>query len=73
MTCNRVPQPIDALLSMTMGDGDALRAYFDRYWELYNETEGNNKEVATSTFKTGLPFDSKLKGSLTKQPLENMH
>lgn len=24
MTCNRVPQPIDALLSMKMGDGETL-------------------------------------------------
>ena len=58
---------------MTMGDGDTLRAYFDRYWELYNEIGGNDEEVAVSTFKLGLPFNSELKGSLTKQPLKNMH
>ena len=53
-----VPQPIDALLSMTMGDGETLRVYSDRNWELYNEIEGNNEEVAASMFKLGSPLIS---------------
>ena len=35
----------------------ALRAYSDHYWELYNEIEGDNGGIATSTFKVGLSID----------------
>ena len=38
MTCSRVPQPVDTLLSIKMGAGETLRSYANRYWELYNET-----------------------------------
>ena len=31
VTCNRVPQPLDSLLSMTMREGKTLKTYFDRY------------------------------------------
>ena len=31
MTCNQVPQPVDALLSMKMGAGETLRSYVSRY------------------------------------------
>ena len=37
ITCNKVPQPIDALLSMRMRSGETIRSYENRYWELYNE------------------------------------
>lgn len=43
ITCSRVPQSIDALLSMRMGSGETLRLYANRYWELYNEIEGVNE------------------------------
>ena len=54
ITCTQVPQPIDALLSMKMGSGETLWSYTNRYWELYNEMGGGNKQVAMSTFKLGL-------------------
>lgn len=73
MTCSLVPQPIDYLLLMSMGEGETLHAYSYRYWELYNNIGRNYGEVAVSTFKLGLPLDSKLRGSLTKQPPKNMH
>ena len=47
--------------------------YTNRYWELYNEIEGGNKQVTVSTFKLRLPLESKLRDSLTMRPLENMH
>lgn len=50
-----------------------MHAYSDRYWKLYNEINGNNKLIAASMFKLGLPLESELRGSLTKQPPENMH
>ena len=40
---------------------------------MYNEIEGSNEQVATSTFKLGLSYDFKLRESLTKQPHEDMH
>ena len=36
MTCSRVPQLVDALLSMKMGVEETLRSYTNWYWELYN-------------------------------------
>ena len=36
MTCSRVPQLVDMLLSMKMGAGETLCSYANRYWELYN-------------------------------------
>ena len=72
MTCSRVPQPVDALLSMKMRAVETLHSYASRYWELYNEIGGDNKRVAASTFRIGLPEDSGLQESLTKKPLEGM-
>ena len=31
ITCNRVPRPLDSLLSMTMQEGKTLKTYFDKY------------------------------------------
>nr|XP_023899224.1 uncharacterized protein LOC112011063 [Quercus suber] len=72
VTCSRVPQPVDALLSMKMRVGETLRNYASRYWELYNEIGGGNEKIAASTFKMGLPEDSGLRESLTKKPPEDM-
>ena len=60
MTCSQVPQPVDALLSMKIGVGETLRSYANRYWEMYNEIGGGNEKITTSTFRMGLPEDSKL-------------
>ena len=37
ITCSKVPRPLDSLLSLSMRDGETLKAYSDRYWEMYNE------------------------------------
>ena len=58
--CSWVPQPINALLSMKRRVGETLRSYVNRYWELYNEIVGDNEKIAISTFRMGLPEDSKL-------------
>lgn len=39
---------------------------------MYNEIGGGNEKVAVSTFRLGLPEDSKLRESLTMRPLESM-
>ena len=41
ITCSRVPKPVDSLLSMTIKEGDTLKTYSDRYWETYNEIDGD--------------------------------
>ena len=45
VTCSRVPQPVDALLSMKMRVGETLRSYASRYWELYNEIGGATRRL----------------------------
>ena len=72
MTCSRVPQPVDALLSLKMRVGETLWSYTSRYWELYNEIGGRNDKIAANTFRMGLPEDSELRESLTKRPPEDM-
>ncbi|XP_030939708.1 uncharacterized protein LOC115964560 [Quercus lobata] len=68
----RVPQLVDALLSMKMGAGETFCNYTSRYWELYNEISGGNEKIAASTFRLGLLEDSKLRESLTRRPPKDM-
>ena len=70
VTCSRVPQPVDALLSMKIRARETLRSYASRYWELYNEIDGDNERVAASTFRMGLPEDLGLRESSIKKPPE---
>ena len=72
MTCSRVPQPLDSLLSMTMQEEETLKTYFDRYWEVFNKINGNFDDVAIRTFKVGLPAEHDLRKSLTKKPIKNV-
>ena len=39
----KIPKPFASLLTMAMKEGKTLKAYSDRYWELYNEIGGNNR------------------------------
>lgn len=73
LTCSRVPKPIDSFLTMAIREGEFLRAYFDRYWELFNEIKGNFGGVAAKTFKVGLPMNFNLRKSLTMNPARDMH
>ena len=68
VTCSWVPQPVDALLLMKIRAGETLHSYASQYWELYSEIGGDNKRVTVSTFRIGLPEDSRLWESLTKKP-----
>ncbi|XP_050269056.1 uncharacterized protein LOC126713356 [Quercus robur] len=72
VACNRVPQLVDALLSIKMRVGETLRSYANRYWELYNESGGGHEKNAASTFRMGLPENSELQESLTKRPPKDM-
>ena len=42
--------------------------YLDRYWEIFNEIDGDFDNVAIKTFKVSLPTKYGLKKSLTGKP-----
>ena len=68
VTNSRAPQPLNALLSLSMRDGKTLKTYSGRYWEMYNEMDGNFDDVAINTFKSSLPTEYGLRKSLTGKP-----
>ena len=72
VTCSRVPRPLDSLLSMVMREGETLKTYSDRYWETFNETDGDFEDVAIRTFKVGLPMNHNLRKLLTMKPAQSM-
>ena len=67
ITCSKVPQPLDSLLSMLMREGESVKAYAERYWEMFNEIDGDFDEVAIRTFKVSLPSEHGLRKSLTSK------
>ena len=73
VTCSRVPQLLDSLLSLSMREGETLKMYSDRYWEMYNKINGEFEDVAISTFKVGLPTEHGLRKSLTSKPVTSAH
>nr|XP_023912866.1 uncharacterized protein LOC112024468 [Quercus suber] len=73
ITCRRVVQPLGSLLSMSMREGETLKAYSDRYWEMSNEVDGAHDDVAINTFKEGLPTGHGLRKSLTGKPIISVH
>ena len=56
---------MNALLSLSMRDGETLKTYSGRYWEMYNEMDGNFDDVTINTFKSSLPAEHGLRKSLT--------
>ena len=68
VTNSRAPRPLSALLSLSMCDGETLKAYLSRYWEMYNEIDGNFDDVTINTFKNSLPAEHGLRKSLTGKP-----
>ena len=72
ITCSRVPRPLDFLLSLTMREGETLKTYSNKYWEMFNEIDGDFDDVAIRTFKVGLPAEHGLRKSLTGKPATNV-
>ena len=70
---SKTPKPFTSLLSLAMKEGETLRAYSDRYWELYNEIGGENRRIAASTFKVDLPIDFDLRASLALKPVTDVN
>ena len=69
---SRVLQPLDSLLSMSMREGESVKAYSERYWEMFNKINGDFDEVAVKTFKVGLPSEHGLRKSLTGKPITSL-
>ena len=57
---------------MSMRDRETLKAYSDRYWEIFNEIDGSYDDVAISTFKAGLPTEHDLRKSLIGKPVTSL-
>ncbi|XP_050278189.1 uncharacterized protein LOC126719705 [Quercus robur] len=72
ITNSRVPRPLSSLLSLSMHEGETLKAYSDRYWEMYNEMDESHDDVSISTFKSGLPTEHGLRKSLTGKPVTSV-
>ena len=49
-----------------------MKAYAERYWEMFNEIDGDFDEVAIRTFKVGLPSEHGLRKSLTGKPVTSL-
>ena len=63
---------MDSLLSMSMRKGEYVKANSERYWEIFNEIDGDFDEVAIKTFKVGLPAKHGLRKSLMGKPVTNL-
>ena len=57
---------------MSIQEGETLKAYSNRYWEMFNEIDGSHDDVASSTFKAGLPAEHDLRKSLTGKPVTSV-
>ena len=68
VTNSKAPQPLSPLLSLSMHDRETLKTYSGRYWEMYNEIDGNFDDVAINTFKNSLPVEHGLRKSLIGKP-----
>ena len=73
VTNSRAPQSLSALLSLSIRDRETLKTYSSRYWEMYNEMDGNFDDVAINTFKSSLPTEHGLRKSLTGKPATSVH
>ena len=49
-----------------------MKAYVERYCEMFNEIDGNFDEVTIRTFKVGLPSKHGLRKSLTGKPVTSL-
>ena len=57
---------------MSMREEESVKAYSERYWEIFNEIDGDFDEVAIKTFKVGLPSEHGLRKSLIGKPVTSL-
>lgn len=71
--CSKTPKSFDSLLTMSMKEGETLKAYLNCYWELYNEIGGYNGGITASNFKVELPINFEMRALLALKPITDMH
>ena len=49
-----------------------MKAYSERYWEMFNKIDDDFDEVAIKTFKVDLPSEHGLRKSLTSKPVTSL-
>ena len=57
---------------MTMREWETLKTYSDKYYEMFNEIDGDFDDVAIRNFKVGLLTEHDLRKSLTKKLVRSM-
>ena len=57
---------------MSMREGESVKAYSKRYWEMFNEIDGDFDGMAIRTFKVDLPTEHGLRKYLTDKPVTNV-
>ena len=57
---------------MSMREGESVKVYSERYWEMFNEIDGDFDEVAIKTFKVGIPSEHDLRKFLTGKPVTSL-
>ena len=57
---------------MSMREGESVKTYSERYWEMFNEIDGEFDEVTIKTFKVGLPSEHGLRKSLISKPITSL-
>ena len=57
---------------MSMREGKTLKTYSDKYWEMFNEIDGDFDDMAIRNFKVSLPTEHDLRKSLTKKPVRSI-
>ena len=50
-----------------------MKVYTERYWEMFNEIDGDFDEVAVRNLEVGLPSEHGLRKSLTGKPIASLH
>ncbi|XP_028070024.1 uncharacterized protein LOC114272503 [Camellia sinensis] len=60
------PLRVDFLMALKIGEGESLRAYAKRYYEVFNRILECNQELAVVSFKNGLEDNCMLRNSLVK-------
>nr|XP_023874496.1 uncharacterized protein LOC111987035 [Quercus suber] len=70
--CSRVPRPLASFLSLSMKEFETLKTYSDKYWEMFNEIDGDFDDVAISISKLSLPAEHGLRKSLTGKPVTSI-
>ena len=63
---------MNSLLSMSMREGKFVKVYSERYWEMFNEIDGDFDEVVIKTFKVSLPSEHSLRKFLIGKPVTSL-